>query len=239
MNLSAESLTLRVQAEQIAALYQPNSNNPNAVIGNPDTVQRLLAALRDGNYRETACHVAGLSKVTLYNWFKRAEAGDEAAQALVNAIEKAESEAEADTVHNVRQASKLPQFWAAGMTYLERKHPERWGRRQDESSTPRVVVQIGTQATDITVNVIPGNTSEPANSLPVLDIDPINQVNRIPHYQTLSQGDAGQDAATTNPGEGVAALDPAGDPPGVARAQLAVGRGVSQRAKRGGGKKKG
>lgn len=71
--------------------------------------------------------------------------------AFVDAVEKAEAQAEADMVHNVRAASKLPQFWAAGMTIMERKNPDRWGRRQDDSSAPRVVVQIGAKDSDVKV----------------------------------------------------------------------------------------
>jgi hypothetical protein len=39
------------------------------------------------------------------------------------------------------------------MTYLERKHPDRWVRRQDDQSVPKVVVQIGVQESDIRLNV--------------------------------------------------------------------------------------
>jgi len=142
------STVLRVQAEQIADSYQPNGGRP-AIISNPDKVQVFLAAIADGNYRETALKLAGIAKQTYYNTLKRAEAGDEAAQAFVDAVEKAEAFAESETVRNVRNASKQPQFWAAGMTWLERKSPEKWGRRQDDSSAPKVVVQIGLAAHEV------------------------------------------------------------------------------------------
>ena len=115
---------------------------------------RFLAALSDGNYRETACRISGLSTSTLHKKLKLAEAGDEAAIAFREAVEKHEAEAESETVRNVRHASKLPQFWAAGMTWLERKSPEKWGRRQDDSSVPKVIVQIGARDSDVTVNVL-------------------------------------------------------------------------------------
>jgi len=148
-----DSVSLRVQAEQIANAYFPNTLGPESPLGDIDLVQRLLACLAEGNYRETACRVAGISKGSFYNWLKRADAGDEAAILFVNAVEKAEALAESETVRNVRNASKLPQFWAAGMTWLERKSPDKWGRRQDDASVPKVIVQVGGSANDVRVLV--------------------------------------------------------------------------------------
>jgi transposase-like protein len=143
-----------VEAEQIAAVAcLPQPGHQNTVLGDPDKVQLLLASLRDGNYREIACRQAGISKQTFYNWLKRAEAGESGPIALVDAVEKAEADAEVETVRNVRNASKLPQFWAAGMTYLERKSPDRWGRRNEDSGSPRVVVQIGVKDGDVQVQI--------------------------------------------------------------------------------------
>jgi len=51
-------------------------------------------------------------------------------------------------------AGKQPQFWASAMTYLERKHPEKWGRRTDYSSGPKVQVIIGATDSEVKVNVI-------------------------------------------------------------------------------------
>lgn len=142
-------------AEQIADAYTPQSYGKPSLLEDPDKVQLLLAALQDGNYRETACRVAGIAKATFYNILKRAEQGEEGAKLFVDAVEKAEALAESATVHNVREASKLPQFWAAGMTWLERKSPDKWGRRQDDASTPKVIVQIGVKDGDVQVQIAP------------------------------------------------------------------------------------
>jgi len=158
-----ESVTLRVEAEQIAAVAcLPQPGHQNTVLGDPEKVQRLLASLRDGNYREIACRQAGIAKQTFYYWLKRAETGEEAAMALLDAVERAEAEAEAETVGNVRRASKLPQFWAAGMTYLERKSPDRWGRRGEDSNTPKIVVQIGVKDGDVQVQIAGAGQNPPA-----------------------------------------------------------------------------
>ena len=154
MNPHAQSLTLRAQAESIANRYRQDVHiGAPSSLGDTETVHVLLAAIADGNYRETACRLAGISKQTFYNFLKRAEAGDHSAMVFVDALEKAEAAAESEIVRNVRQASKLPQFWAAGMTLLERKSPEKWGRRQDSNDGPKVLVQIGVSAGDVQVTI--------------------------------------------------------------------------------------
>jgi len=149
---SSESLTIRTQAENIAAQVVLTGRPP--LEADSDSVSLLLAALREGNYREAACAEAGISKQSLYRALKRAEAGNDAAIAFRDAVENAESAAEAGIVKSWRKAIDAgPQYWAAAATFLERKNPEKWGRRQDEGNTPKVVVQIGVNAADVSVNV--------------------------------------------------------------------------------------
>lgn len=150
---ATDSLSLRVSAEQIAASAQGKNGRPPA-IADADKVQQLLAALIDGNYRDVACRVAGIPKQAFYNALKRADEGDDAAIAFRDAVENAEAQAESGIVAKWRGAINAgPQYWAAAATFLERKSPDRWGRRQDESNTPKVVVQIGASSSDVTVNV--------------------------------------------------------------------------------------
>jgi transposase len=144
--------SLAHQAQAIADLYQPPKTGRPSDIGSASTVQQFLEAVGEGNYIETAAKLAGLSKQSVYDWLKRGHAGEPAYKAFADAVEKAEARAEAAMVANVRKASHLPQFWAAGMTVLERRHPERWGKRQDDTNTPKVVVQIGGPA-DVKIGI--------------------------------------------------------------------------------------
>lgn len=141
------------RAEAIAKTYQPPPVGQWSAIANPEHVQDFLEAIAAGNYVETAAELADLSKVTVYNWRKRAETGEQPYVQFVNAWKRAEAWAEAQAVANVRKAGQLPQFWAAEMTFLERRHPERWGRRTEEGSAPRVVVQIGIKDSDVQVQI--------------------------------------------------------------------------------------
>ena len=75
--------------------------------------------------------------------------------AFSSAVKEAEAAAESAIVRRVRLAADAgPQYWAAGMTLLERRAPERWGKRMDnDSSGPKVVVQIGVSGNDVQVTL--------------------------------------------------------------------------------------
>lgn len=155
------SATLRVQAEQIAAKAQePHIGHPSH-LENPDILQLLLAAVSDGVSYESACKSAGIAPRTIYNWKTRAEAGDERAILFVQALEKTEADVERKAVRNTLKAGEKEAFWAANMTYLERRYPERWGRRQDDGSAPKVIVQLGVSADRVQVNVVSPSTFAP------------------------------------------------------------------------------
>src|SRR3990167_8796433 len=155
------SATLRVQAEHIAAkAAEPHIGHPSH-LENPDILQLLLAAVSDGVSYESACKSAGIAPRTIYNWKTRAEAGYERAILFVQALEKTEADVERKAVRNTLKAGEKEAFWAANMTYLERRYPERWGRRQDEGSTPKVIVQLGVSADRVQVNVLSPPTFAP------------------------------------------------------------------------------
>jgi hypothetical protein len=120
----------------------------------PAKIGRLVDLLVQGNYRETAAKIVGISSRAIRMWMEKAEAGEERFEAVAQVIQIAEGLAEASAVRNVMAAGRHPQFWASSMTYLERKHPEKWGRRQDDQSGPKVQVIIGTGAGDVKVAVI-------------------------------------------------------------------------------------
>ncbi len=158
--MSSESL--REQAEAIATQYEPPATGRPSFLADSNTVAKLFTALRAGNYRETACKVAGIAKSTFHRQL-------EADEAFRNAVEKAEADAECDLIAATTAAGRKPQFWAANMTLLERKHPERWGRRQEDSHAPKVVVQIGVKDSDVHVQI---NAPESLSLVPRNDLGP-------------------------------------------------------------------
>lgn len=150
-------------AQDIADAYTPPATGVPSRIAEADTVQELLQAVEAGNYIETSAELAGIAKKTIYDWIKRGEAGETPYRAFSDALKRASARAEAKAVANVRRAGLDDRFWAAEMTYLERRHPERWARRQDGNDGPKVVVQIGVRDSDVQVNV----TSVSPSALPL------------------------------------------------------------------------
>lgn len=173
--------TLETEAEALAQSYQPPLTGRPAFLGDVETVQEVLKQISLGNRREVACALAGISLRTLQYWITAGQ--DESTdtqtpeKAFLRLYKRAEAIAEARVVGNVLKASEKEAFWAAGMTYLERKHPEAWGKRSEDGNSPKVVVQIGVEAHEVSITVAP----QPVN---VIDI-----------YQTqsLSEGQSTQE----------------------------------------------
>jgi len=154
-------MNLQQVAQDIANAYQPPMTGRPSDIGNADTVLAILSSLEDGNYLEIASELAGVSENIIRNWVKRGEDGEEPFDAFMRAVKRASAKAEAMEVGKVRTAGQDPRFWAASMTYLERRHPDRWARRSDGNDGPKVIVQIGVRDSDVQVQV----QSSPAPAL--------------------------------------------------------------------------
>lgn len=95
----------------------------------PEIRKRIVDAVRAGNYLETAAKFAGVAKQTLYNWMargRRASRGEY--REFVDAVEKALSDAEVADVAIIGKAAREGN-WQAAAWRLERKFPDRWGRR--------------------------------------------------------------------------------------------------------------
>jgi transposase len=96
--------------------------------------ERILQAIRAGNYVESAAVAAGIAPSTFYRWLERGrvESGG-IYHALEEDVRRAEAEAEVHAVAVIRKA--MPGDWRAAMAYLERRHPARWRRRESRELT--------------------------------------------------------------------------------------------------------
>jgi hypothetical protein len=94
----------------------------------PDRQQKLIEAIVAGNYYETACAVAGVDYSTFRRWMQR---GEEELQGkyreFFEALTRAEAEAETQAVAIWQRA--MPDDWRAAQMFLERRHPDRWGKQ--------------------------------------------------------------------------------------------------------------
>jgi hypothetical protein len=87
----------------------------------------MVEAIREGNYASTASEAVGIGESTHYRWMKQGEEGIEPYRGYWEAIKKAEAQAEMSAVKKIRDEGD--KNWTANAWYLERKFPERWGRK--------------------------------------------------------------------------------------------------------------
>lgn len=103
----------------------------------PELQQKIVDAIRMGAYIETAAAYAGINKSTLYDWMKRgARAKSGKYKEFSNAIEKALAESEMRDLAVIAKASQ--ENWQAAAWRLERKFPDRWGRRKAKSEIEKI-----------------------------------------------------------------------------------------------------
>ena len=87
----------------------------------PERQERILQAIRAGNYVETATLAAGIGKSTFYGWLDRYPD-------FADAVQKARADAETRYVAVIEKAAGTS--WQAAAWWLERTAPDRWGRRE-------------------------------------------------------------------------------------------------------------
>lgn len=106
----------------------------------PEVTEKICAAIRVGCYMETAAANAGIHKDTLYAWLKSG-ANDESPEhvAFSDSVQKALAEAEVTAVERINAAGA--EQWQALAWRLERRFPDRWGRRDRVENTVNLNVQ--------------------------------------------------------------------------------------------------
>lgn len=92
-------------------------------------IQDLICGLLErGNYLETAAACAGISKDTLFRWLKAgARESKGPLRGFSDSVKRAMAKSEASDVDLIGRAAL--ENWQAAAWRLERKYPERWGRR--------------------------------------------------------------------------------------------------------------
>ena len=98
----------------------------------PETQEKIVNAIADGNYLETAAALGGVTYTTLWNWMKKGESASSGIYLeFFEAVKRAEAEAESLRVSRIDKAG-MEGNWQADAWYLERRYPDRWGRRVQE-----------------------------------------------------------------------------------------------------------
>ena len=95
----------------------------------PEVEKKLIDAIRIGNYYEAACAYVGIHYTTFYRWMEKGEKAKSGKYCeFCKAIKQAEAEAEARIVALWQR--NIPEDWRAAQAFLERRYPERWGKKE-------------------------------------------------------------------------------------------------------------
>jgi len=120
-------------------------------------LKKVVDGITAGLPYDTACALAGIHYTTFLNWMKRGEK-DKTGEffKFFEEVKKAEAIAESVHIKNIKDAGKSG-VWQADAWMLERRHPEKWGRREQikqEISGPEG------EPLKVVFNVVDGRTSE-------------------------------------------------------------------------------
>ena len=101
---------------------------------NQGMIEALSEYIRKGNYACVACALCDIQESTYYNWLEQAgkdsQKGLESIYTtLMESIKRAEADAEALMVKTARDAAVEKKDGYLAITVNERRHPERWGRK--------------------------------------------------------------------------------------------------------------
>jgi transposase len=98
-----------------------------------DVQTKIIRAIQSGNWLETAASYAGVDASTVRRWMAKGEAEDseEPYRSFCAAVKQARAEAEIRAVALIQKAAQ-DGTWQASAWYLERSHPDRWGRKRLE-----------------------------------------------------------------------------------------------------------
>lgn len=94
----------------------------------PERQEKILTAIRAGNFACVAARSAGIEERTFYRWLERGEQETTGIYCQFRqAVKDAEAHAEIRGVARIAKASETQ--WQAAAWHLERKHYQRWGRK--------------------------------------------------------------------------------------------------------------
>lgn len=94
----------------------------------PETVERILQAIRVGSVDEHAAEYGGIDGATFYRWMQRYSE-------FCEAVTRAKAEARTQSLARIRKAG-ADGDWRADAWFLERRYPQDYGKRAVEVSGP-------------------------------------------------------------------------------------------------------
>jgi transposase len=123
----------------------------------PELQEKILRQLRFGSYVETAAECAGITRKAFYEWMKKGERGLKPYAAFCTAVNHALADAEVRDLATILKASQKD--WTAAAWRLERRYPEKYGRRDRMKLDAEVQVSNGDELMAKLARLIRGDDS--------------------------------------------------------------------------------
>ncbi|HWB01219.1 MAG TPA: hypothetical protein VG713_22170 [Pirellulales bacterium] len=115
--------------------------------------REVCAILAVGGSREIAAQYVGCAETAI-----QAEAVADAQ--FREQLERAESQLELSYLRNIQSAAKKEQYWRAAAWALERKYPQRYGKRQQSVVSAEQMARVLTQLGEIIAQEVPDETQQ-------------------------------------------------------------------------------
>ena len=140
---------------------KPKKPNGRRSLCTPERTKKIADLLSVGNFHEPVCSAAGISVATFYSWRAKGEderarraAGEPADRKLTKYVKFLEDTTRAEATAEVQATALIRKAMVEGdakssQWYLERKHPQRWGRsvkRIEHTGTDGGPVAVATAA---------------------------------------------------------------------------------------------
>ena len=108
----------------------------------PELKKDILSLVAEGNYLTTACAICGITENTYYNWKKWGENAKSGKYfVFLQDVRKAEGEAEAKRLRAIKKAGEDGN-WTAYAWIMERKDPDRWGKKEKLEHSGKIELEI-------------------------------------------------------------------------------------------------
>lgn len=105
----------------------------------PEVAKRICGVLANGNYIQTACAMVNIDPSQFHRWMEKGEhQTDGEYRDFHDAVKQAEQRAELECL---RQINEDPS-WQSKAWVLERRYPERWGRKDRLDSNVNSTVEV-------------------------------------------------------------------------------------------------
>ena len=135
-----------------------------------ELIEKVSNEIEKGNYQKVVARKCGVGESTFYAWMEKAEGGVGGQfQELLESVKKASAVAESRAIQTILADDS----WQSKAWYLDRRFPERWGRKDrlnaHHTVEPKVVFHTIKQMSEQEWNEMTGTETKELNSVKALN----------------------------------------------------------------------